>query len=102
MSQSETDLLPLVARYYAPATRLVSLQLLHKEQAEDVMSVVFEDLYDSGDFYEGPHFRKALQQRIKWACILVNKLPHKGLHGLPMNIKVQQQNKSESRPTKSA
>ncbi len=99
MSQSDTDLLPLVARYFGPATRLVSWQLLHKEQAADVLSVVFEDLYDSGHFYEGPHFRAALLQRIKWACILANKLPTKGLPGLPFNTTVKELKKKNSNQT---
>ncbi len=74
MTQSDTQLLPLVARYIYPVTRLVSRQLLDKEQATTIVSIVFEDLYDNGHFYEGPQLRAALLQRIKWACILANKI----------------------------
>ena len=74
MTHPDASLLPLIARYSAPVTRLVSFLLLDKAAAGAIVMLLFEDLYDSGQLYEGAHFRAALLQRIKWACILANKL----------------------------
>lgn len=74
MVQSPKTLLPLVARYQKPATRLAALQLQNKEAAHDIVTIIFEELYDQQLFHEGPHLRPLLIQRIKWSCTLVNRL----------------------------
>lgn len=74
MSQSITAIIPIIARYHKPATRLASLQLHNKSLANKLITHIFEELFEEQKLCEGPHFRPALIMHIRYTCLLINKL----------------------------
>ncbi len=84
MSQSIEAILPLIGRYHKSAARLASMQLQSKSCAQDVVTLIFEELFEEKKLSEGPHLRPLLILRIRWACRLINKLSRASqYHPLP-------------------
>ena len=84
MSQSIEAILPIIGRYHKSAARLASRQLQNKSCAQDVVTIIFEELFEEKILSEGPQLRSLLILRIRWACRLLNKFSGASLyHPLP-------------------
>lgn len=60
--------------FFIDGNTVASLQLPDKANAEDLVSLVFGDLNESELFLNWQHPNAELRQRIKWACVLANKI----------------------------
>jgi hypothetical protein len=62
----------LFFKYDKILQRYASFFLADKSSAERVVSIITEEIYEEGLFFEGLHLRKLLMQKTKQYCLHVN------------------------------